>query len=123
MAKSRAELLDSWIGRLRGRAVRHIPTPALLIERDTMGRKSAKWPPMQAKMGLRLSSKTHKSVDIARLEIAEGACGICSQKISGAEAMVEGGIDDVLISNHVVNDAELRGIARLAQSRSPHRLC
>ena len=30
-----------------------------------------------------------------------GACGVCCQTLSEAEAMVEGGLDDVFISNQV----------------------
>ena len=38
-------------------------------------------------------AKTHKSADIARLQLAAGAIGICTAKVSEAEALLEAGID------------------------------
>ena len=65
---------------------------------------------------LRAHSKTHKSVDIARYQIDHGgACGICCQKLSEAEVMIAGGIEDVMISNQVTDPARIERLAMLAQ--------
>ena len=45
---------------------------------------------------LRPHVKTHKCVDLAKLQLAEGADGITIAKISEAEVMAAGGIDDIL---------------------------
>ncbi len=50
--------------------------------------------------------KTHKSVEIARLQLALGAQGITTAKLSEAEVMAEGGIDDVLIAYPVVGESK-----------------
>jgi D-serine deaminase-like pyridoxal phosphate-dependent protein len=47
--------------------------------------------------------------------VAAGAVGVCCQKVSEAEAMVEGGVADVLVSNEVVGAGKLARLARLAR--------
>jgi 3-hydroxy-D-aspartate aldolase len=61
-------------------------------------------------IALRPHAKTHKSVEIAKLQIGAGALGICCAKLGEAEALAEGGIDSILITSPVVTE---RGIARL----------
>jgi 3-hydroxy-D-aspartate aldolase len=61
----------------------------------------------------RAHAKTHKSADIALIQMElGGAVGVCCQKVSEAEAIVSGGVKDVLVSNEVV---DLKKIERLAQ--------
>jgi D-serine deaminase-like pyridoxal phosphate-dependent protein len=50
-------------------------------------------------------AKTHKSADIARLQLAAGAIGICTAKVSEAEALMNAGIDRICMttSNPSVN--------------------
>src|SRR5947209_19246446 len=64
---------------------------------------------------LRPHAKTHKSPAIARRQIAAGAVGQCVQKVGEAEALVRGGITDVLVSNEVVGERKLRRLAGLAR--------
>jgi D-serine deaminase-like pyridoxal phosphate-dependent protein len=70
-----------------------------------------------AARGLRLRphAKCHKTPEIARRQIAAGAVGVCCQKVSEAETMVDGGIADVLVTNEVVGRAKLARLAALAQ--------
>ena len=44
-----------------------------------------------------------------------GAVGVCCQKVSEAEVLVEGGIGDVLVSNEVAGAAKLDRLAALAR--------
>src|SRR5437762_1841678 len=53
--------------------------------------------------------------EIAKRQMAHGAIGVCCQKVSEAEAMVEGGIGDVLVSNEVVGAAKIARLAALAK--------
>jgi D-serine deaminase-like pyridoxal phosphate-dependent protein len=46
--------------------------------------------------------------------MALGAVGACCQKVSEAEAMVAGGISDVLVTNEIVGAPKLERLARLA---------
>jgi 3-hydroxy-D-aspartate aldolase len=94
-----------------------VMTPALIIDLDAFEQniKVLRQRLELAGVRLRAHSKTHKSVDIARYQIDHGgACGICCQKLSEAEVMVAGGIDDVLISNQVVDPVKIDRLAMLA---------
>ena len=54
------------------------------------------------KVNLRPHSKTHKSADIARRQIAAGALGVCCAKLGEAEALGEAGIESLHITSPVV---------------------
>ncbi len=57
--------------------------------------------------------KTHKSVELARLQIRHGAAGITCQKLGEAEVMADAGIDDILISYNILGAAKHPRLARL----------
>jgi 3-hydroxy-D-aspartate aldolase len=52
---------------------------------------------------------------VALHQIARGAVGVCCQKVSEAEAMVYGGVRNVLVSNEVVGAPKLARLAALAR--------
>jgi D-serine deaminase-like pyridoxal phosphate-dependent protein len=47
--------------------------------------------------------------------MARGAVGVCCQKVSEAEAMVHGGVNNVLVANEVVGAKKLERLAALAK--------
>jgi D-serine deaminase-like pyridoxal phosphate-dependent protein len=65
---------------------------------------------------LRPHAKSHKSAEIALRQIALGATGVCCQKVGEAEALVAGGVSDVLIANEVVGEGKLGRLAALART-------
>jgi len=100
-----------------GMDLRDIQTPALIVDLDALERNLRKMRDVVETTGLRLRahSKTHKSADIARLQISQGgACGLCCQKVSEAEAMVRAGLRDILVSNEVRDPAKIDRLAQLA---------
>src|SRR5688572_15830953 len=101
-----------------GMPLAQVDTPALLIDLDAFERNLERMAGFAAKAGMRLRAhaKTHKSPIIAGRQVALGAVGICCQKVSEAEAMVEGGIRDVLVSNEVAGAAKLDRLAALART-------
>jgi 3-hydroxy-D-aspartate aldolase len=100
-----------------GSHVCEVDTPALLIELDALERNVRRMQQRIAgtKLRLRPHAKTHKSTAIGNLQLAAGAVGVCCQKVSEAEIMVDGGIADVLISNEVIGAAKLDRVAALAR--------
>src|SRR5262245_10905328 len=100
-----------------GMSLAQVDTPALLIDLDAFEGNLKRMADFTRKVGIRVRphAKTHKSPDIAKRQIALGAVGICCQKVSEAEAMVDGGIGDVLISNEVAGSAKLARLAALAK--------
>ncbi len=94
-----------------------IDTPALLIDLDAFEANLAAVHStvLGAGVALRAHGKAHKSVEIARRQVAAGAVGVCCQKVGEAEVFVAGGIRDVLVSNQVVAPAKLARLAALAR--------
>ncbi|HSR80642.1 MAG TPA: alanine racemase, partial [Hyphomicrobiaceae bacterium] len=100
-----------------GMALAHVDTPALLIDLDAFERNLRRMAEFArtAGIGLRPHSKTHKSPIIAAKQVTLGAVGVCCQKVSEAEVMVNGGIADVLLANEVAGSAKLDRLATLAR--------
>ena len=96
-------------------------TPVLVIDGDALDRNIAAMAQLAANRGvmLRPHAKTHKSVDIARLQRAAGAVGLCCAKLGEAEALAEGGIDHLLITSPVAAPDAITRLAALAV-RSPN---
>lgn len=65
-------------------------------------------------MALRPHAKTHKSVDIARRQIAAGAIGLCCAKLGEAEALAEGGITGLHLTSPVVTAPAIARLVALA---------
>jgi len=89
-----------------------LQTPALVIDLDRLEDNIAHMAEHARSRGiaLRPHAKTHKCSQIAKLQIAAGALGICVAKLGEAEALADAGIDSILITSPVVGE---RGIARL----------
>ncbi|HSP24188.1 MAG TPA: alanine racemase, partial [Saliniramus sp.] len=100
-----------------GTRIEDVDTPALILDLDAFERNIAKMAAFAATAGVRLRphAKTHKSAAVALRQIAAGAVGQCVQKTGEAEALVAGGVREVLISNDVVGERKLRRIAALAK--------
>jgi D-serine deaminase-like pyridoxal phosphate-dependent protein len=94
-----------------------IDTPALLIDLDALEANMTAVHQRIAAAGLRVRphGKAHKCPDIAQLQIAAGACGVCCQKASEAEVFAAAGIEDILITNQLVGRAKVDRAARLAR--------
>lgn len=99
-----------------GDSLEDVDTPALLIELDAFERNLRRMADAASAAGvaLRPHAKMHKSPAIALRQIELGAVGVCCQKVSEAEVMVEGGIGDVLVSNEVVGRRKLERLAALS---------
>ncbi len=94
-----------------------IDTPALIIDLDAFERNLKRMAEATQRLGVKLRghAKTHKSPVIARRQMALGAVGVCCQKVSEAEVMVQGGVDNVLVSNEVAGARKLDRLAALAR--------
>jgi D-serine deaminase-like pyridoxal phosphate-dependent protein len=92
-------------------------TPALLVDYDKMlgNIRAMQSVSREAGVALRPHIKTHKCPEIAKLQLSEGASGICTQTLGEAEVMVESGIRDVFITNHVVGPEKIQRLVRLQE--------
>jgi D-serine deaminase-like pyridoxal phosphate-dependent protein len=100
-----------------GDSVGAIDTPALVIDLDALERNIDRMAVFakQHRVRLRPHAKTHKCAHIGKLQMAAGALGLCVQKTSEAEALADAGIDDIYISNEVIDAAKLERVAALAR--------
>jgi D-serine deaminase-like pyridoxal phosphate-dependent protein len=94
-----------------------VDTPALILDLDVFEANLRRLKDSLAgpNVSVRPHAKSHKCPQIAMRQIAHGAVGVCCQKVSEAEALVEGGVPDVLIANEVVGAAKLRRLVALAK--------
>ncbi|WP_299321300.1 DSD1 family PLP-dependent enzyme [Parasphingopyxis sp.] len=91
-------------------------TPALVVDKAAMQRNIARMAAFAADKGLALRphAKTHKSIDIAQLQIAAGARGICCAKLGEAEALAAAGsVPSILITSPVVSAPAIARLAKL----------
>ncbi len=99
-----------------------IDTPALILDLDAFERNMALMPKLMAAASggrpirLRPHAKCHKSVAIAHRQAAFGAIGQCVQKVGEAEIMVQGGVQDVLVSNEITAPSKIARLAALARA-------
>ena len=101
---------DDLIGKPGSRAA--LSTPALVLDLDAFERNIAKMAEHCRRNGLSLRphAKTHKSLSVAKAQLAAGALGQCCAKLGEAETMGEGGVESLIITSPI---ATSRGIARV----------
>ena len=102
-----------------------IQTPCLMVEMAVLEENLDKMQKHADDMGVRLRvhGNMHKSADIAKMQIERGACGICCQKVSEAEAFAREGIKDILVSNQVRDPAKIDRLARLPKLGARTLVC
>lgn len=112
------QLHEHLIGRQGSRG--QLNTPVLVLDIDALDRNIATMAALAAAHGvaLRPHAKTHKSVAVARRQIAAGAVGQCCAKIGEAEVLADGGIEGLLVTSPVAAPAAIERLAALAL-RSP----
>ncbi len=94
-------------------------TPSLTLDLDLLEENIARMARLCADnaIGLRPHAKSHKSIEIARRQLAAGAVGICCAKLGEAEIFAAGGIGSILITSPVVTEEGCRRLGSL------NRLC
>ncbi len=100
-----------------GQPLSEVDTPALLLDLDAFERNLDCMDRTLAGFRIRVRphAKSHKCPEIALRQMAHGAVGVCCQKVSEAEAMVEGGVMNVMVSNEVVGATKLARLVALAK--------
>ena len=96
-----------------------VATPALVVDAQCVARNIERLAAYAAPHGIavRPHAKTHKSVELARLQLAADACGLTVAKVGEAEALVPSFDDrtpDVLVGYPVVDPVRVERLAGLA---------
>ncbi|MEK9683042.1 MAG: DSD1 family PLP-dependent enzyme [Rhodospirillaceae bacterium] len=97
-----------------------LDTPVLLIDQDALGHNLNAMKEIVSNSGItyRPHAKAHKSHDIAKLQLAHGASGICCAKLGEAEVLASEGIQDILITTPVIGLSKVSRLASLAKKTS-----
>ncbi len=99
-----------------GMRLEDVDTPALILDLEAFERNQRTlFDLVRNRVRVRPHAKTHKCPEVAKRQVAMGAVGMCCQKVSEAEAMVDGGIADVLVSNEIVGARKLERLAALSR--------
>jgi D-serine deaminase-like pyridoxal phosphate-dependent protein len=97
-----------------------LDTPSMIVDLTLMEENIARL--MERfrgkKVRVRPHLKTVKSPDLAHKMLASGAVGGCVAKVSEAEVMVRGGIEDLLITTEIVGKPKLTRLVALVQQHS-----
>ena len=98
-----------------------LDTPALCVDLDKMEANIAAAQAVLKKNGVaaRPHAKTHKCAAIAKLQLAAGAVGICTAKLSEAEALFAQGVDRICMTTANLSAAKVRR-AMLLRKRNAH---
>lgn len=94
-----------------------LDTPALVVDLDRMEKNIERMAKFAKDCGVKLRPhvKTHKSPEIAKLQLAAGSSGVCLQKVSEVEVFAGAGIRDIFLTNEVVVPQKIERLARLAE--------
>ncbi|MGA2655954.1 MAG: DSD1 family PLP-dependent enzyme [Verrucomicrobiota bacterium] len=100
-----------------GRPRRELVTPALILDLDAARRNIATMAERMSRLKARLRPhvKVQKSAELAKLQIAAGAIGVCTATVWEAIVMSRAGIKDVLIANQTGGREKLRALAEAAR--------
>ncbi len=94
-----------------------LDTPALIVDIDKLRFNIADMAAFAKANGisLRPHAKTHKTPQIAKLQLEAGAVGLTVAKLSEAEVFVEAGCDEILVAYPLVGSAKHRRLLELCQ--------
>ncbi|HTO87312.1 MAG TPA: alanine racemase [Thermoanaerobaculia bacterium] len=98
------------------RAIEDLSTPAVLIDLDVLERNISRMAARsrEANVKLRPHAKTHKVVEIARMQISAGAAGLSLAKVGEAEVFAEAGFDDIFLAYPTVGADRARRLVALS---------
>ena len=105
-------------GTVAGTSKWELDTPALCVDLDKMERNIVT---LRSKLAgttvaSRPHAKTHKCPEIAKLQLAGGSIGICTAKVSEAEALFAGGVAPILMTTSNVTASKIRRAMTLRQA-------
>lgn len=97
-----------------------LETPALLVDIHTLQENINQMASLirNHKKRLRPHAKTHKTPEIAKMQLDSGAIGLTVAKLGEAEVFVEAGCRDIFIANQLVGEKKLERLVALCREAS-----
>lgn len=98
--------------------VSELDTPSLLVDLHRLRTNLERMAQCAkaAGMDLRPHVKTHKTPEIAKMQMQYGAVGITVAKLGEAEVMADAGITDIFIANQIVGPIKVDRLVELSRS-------
>lgn len=93
-----------------------LDTPCLVVHEEILAQNIAEMAAYARQRGINLRphQKTHKTAEIARMQVESGAIGGTCAKLGEAEVLVQSGaLNDVLIANEIVGEQKIRRLLSL----------
>jgi len=93
-----------------------LDTPSVIVEQALLERNIAEMADVarEARVALRPHVKTHKTPQIAAMQLEAGAVGLTCAKIGEAEALADAGFTDLFVCYPIVTKTKARRLAALA---------
>ena len=93
----------------------NLDTPIVVVDQGKLKRNIAEMAQFSKKAGINLRPhiKTHKTAEIALLQIETGAKGITVSKLGEAEEMFKAGIRDIFIAYQLVGEKKMQRLIEL----------
>jgi D-serine deaminase-like pyridoxal phosphate-dependent protein len=97
--------------------VSELETPVAIVDLDRLEANITKLQSYLDEHGIASHPhiKTHKTPEIAHMQMAAGAAGITCQKLGEAEIMADAGIDRIFIPYNIIGQAKLQRLTELAR--------
>jgi D-serine deaminase-like pyridoxal phosphate-dependent protein len=101
-----------------GHSANDVDTPALLIDVDQLEANIHRYAEIavQASIRLRPHIKTHKTLEIAEMQLRAGAGGITTAKLSEAAVFAAAGVNDIFVAYPVIGAEKAHHAAEIAQN-------
>lgn len=94
-----------------------LDTPTLLVDLNRLERNISAMAGIAAGGGkaLRPHTKTHKTPEIARMQVQAGAQGLTVAKLGEAEVLADAGFEDLFVANEIVGAAKIARLMALLE--------
>ncbi|ULO06874.1 alanine racemase [Paenibacillus sp. 19GGS1-52] len=94
-----------------------LDTPCIIVDRTKLLANINRYQAIADEAGITLRPhvKTHKTPQIARLQVEAGAVGVTVAKLGEAEVMADGGINNIVIAYPIVGQSKLERLVQLAK--------
>jgi D-serine deaminase-like pyridoxal phosphate-dependent protein len=99
------------------RTIYDLETPALLVDLDVLEKNIERmaWLALTNGKTLRPHIKTHKTPEIAKMQLRAGAVGLTVAKLGEAESLAAAGCHDLFIANEIVGAVKLVRLLHLME--------
>jgi D-serine deaminase-like pyridoxal phosphate-dependent protein len=98
--------------------ITELSTPAVVVDLDVLERNLDRMAAYCAAhdLGLRPHTKTHKTLEVAYMQLARGALGLTVAKVGEAEVMAETGTMQILVAHPIIGAEKIRRLANVTAS-------